>query len=213
MQRKQYLSKGIILAVVMMMVWSSFALGADDAAKIKTIDNLKAAFTGETTASAKYAAYSLKAKEEGFTKAALLFEAASKAEGIHAANHAAVLDQLGEKAPEVTPKFEVKTTLENLQDALNGETYEVATMYPEFLKNSAESKINIATISFNYAYQTEQNHKILYAKALDAVKKGAESSLATQYLVCTTCGNTYETSSPKRCVICMTSKDRFITIG
>ncbi len=34
----------------------------------KTVDNLKDAITGETTASAKYLAYSKKAKEEGLYK-------------------------------------------------------------------------------------------------------------------------------------------------
>jgi rubrerythrin len=200
------------LAIILVAAMSSFAIAQDAGSKATTIDNLKAAFTGETTASAKYAAYAKKAKEEGFAKVATLFEAASKAESIHAGNHKAVLEQLGDKAPEVTPKYDVKTTADNLQDAINGETYEVSTMYPEFLKNASNSKVNIAMISFNYAYQTEQNHKVMYTKALESLKKGAADSLPSKYLVCTTCGNTYDSSAPNRCVVCMTSKDRFITV-
>ena len=67
--------------------------------------NLQAAFTGETTASAKYAAFGQQARKEGHANIALLFEAASKAEAIHAANHKAALEQLGEKAPDVKPEF------------------------------------------------------------------------------------------------------------
>ncbi len=204
------MTKGIVLLTAILLAMSSLAMAIDDPAKVKTIDNLKAAFTGETTASAKYAAYAKKAADEGFTGVAALFSAASKSESIHAANHAAVLEQLGEKSPDVTPKFDVKATAENLQDAVKGETYEVETMYPEFLKNSAESKTNIATISFNYAYQTEQNHKILYTKALENLKK---DDAAKQYFVCPTCGNTYETSAPKRCSFCMTPKDKFVPVG
>jgi rubrerythrin len=202
-----------VLAVILVAVMTSFATAADTVTKATTIDNLKAAFTGETTASAKYAAYGKKAKEEGFLRIATLFEAASKSESIHAGNHKAVLEQLGDKAPEVTPKYEVKTTADNLQDAINGESYEVATMYPEFLKNATDARVNIALISFNYAYQTEQNHKIMYTKALESLKKGAQDSLPSKYLVCSTCGNTYDASAPNRCVVCMTSKDRFIAIG
>lgn len=179
----------------------------------KTVDNLKAAVTGETTASAKYAAYAKKAREEGYEKIALLFEAASRAEAIHAANHRASMDQLGQTMGEVTPKIEVKSTLENLEDAIKGESYEVATMYPEFLKTSSSEKVNIATISFNYAFQTEQKHKALYQNALAALKAGKQNTLPSKYFVCLNCGNTYDSEAAARCAICLTPKDRFVTIG
>lgn len=199
------------LSLVLCLVTLSFAV--ESTPKATTVDNLKAAFTGETTASAKYAAYSQKAAAEGHAKIALLFEAASKAEAIHANNHRAVLEQLGETAPEVKPAFEVKTTAENLQDAIKGETYEVDTMYPEFIKNVKASQINIAGISFNYAWKTEKNHQILYTKALEALTNGVEASLPGRYYVCTTCGNTYDETAPNRCAICMTAKEKFIVVG
>ncbi len=177
-----------------------------------TIENLKAAITGETTASAKYAAYAVKAREEGFAKVALLFEAASKAEAIHAGNHRAVVEQMGESMGDIKPKFDVKSTEENLKDAIKGESYEVATMYPGFIKSASASKSNAAVLSFNYAYQTEQKHKALYEKALAALNGKTADSLPSQYLVCTTCGNTYDTQAPGRCAICMTGRDKFITV-
>ncbi len=180
-------------------------------AKVATVANLKEAITGETTASAKYAAYGKKAREEGRIQVALLFEAASKAEAIHAGNHRAALDQLGETMPEVKPVFEVKSTRENLQDAIKGESFEVATMYPQFIKTANEAGVSIALISFNYAYQTEQKHKVLYQNALAALEGGKVSTLPARYLVCTTCGNTYDNEPPARCGICMTSKERFVT--
>jgi len=178
-----------------------------------TIENLKAAITGETTASAKYAAYSEKAKEEGYVNIALLFKAASKSESVHAANHRAALEQLGESMGEVKPEFEVKTTKENLQDAINGESYEVATMYPGFIKTANDGNVNIALISFNYAYQTEKKHKDFYKEALDKLNNNQESSLASTYYVCSTCGNTYAGIAPQRCGISMTPSDRFYKIN
>ncbi|MEJ2053726.1 MAG: rubrerythrin family protein [Calditrichaceae bacterium] len=177
-----------------------------------TVANIKAAIKGETTASAKYAAYSKKAKEEGYNKVALLFEAASKAESVHAGNHLAVLSQLGEKMDNFEPEYEVKSTMENLQDAINGESYEVATMYPDFLKAAQNDNVNLALISFNYAYQTEKKHAALYKNALAQLQSGNESSLASKYFVCSTCGNTYENEAPARCGISMTPRERFVTI-
>jgi rubrerythrin len=203
--------KQSIIAIVAGTLLAYAAMAASPDA-VKTVGNLKAAITGETTASAKYAAYAKKASEEGYAKVALLFEAASKAEAIHAGNHRAALDQLGESMGEVSPKFEVKSTKENLEDAIKGETYEVSTMYPEFIKLASAGKVNIATLSFNYAYQTEQKHKALYENALAALKKDNEKSLPGQYFVCATCGNTYDNEAAARCGICMTPKERFLVV-
>lgn len=189
-----------------------FAATPNPLALAKTIDNLKEAFKGESTASAKYAAYAKKAKQEGHNNIALLFEAASKSESIHANNHKAALLELGVKTDKVDPKFDVKSTKDNLQDAINGESYEVSTMYPEFLKTANDANVNIATISFNYAFQTEKKHKELYKNALNQLNNSNENSLAKQYFVCTTCGNTYDGPAPNRCGISMTPKDRFVMI-
>jgi len=199
-----------VLLTVLLVTRINFA--STPTAKKQTVENLKAAIIGETMASAKYAAYSRKAKEEGYKKIALLFETASKSEKIHANNHKAVMEQLGEKMEKVNPKFEVKSTKENLQDAINGESYEVATMYPEFIKTANDGKVTLATISFNYAYQTEQKHKVFYQNALDQLNGKKENKLPSKYFVCQTCGNTYDTEAPKRCGISMTSSDKFLVI-
>ena len=64
-------------------------------AKAKTATNLQDAFNGESNATARYAAFSKKANEEGYKEIALLFKAASLAEKIHANNHKAVLEEMG----------------------------------------------------------------------------------------------------------------------
>lgn len=182
-------------------------------AKATNLENMQAAYKGETTASAKYAAYSEKAEEEGYHEIAMLFKAASEAEGIHAGNHKAVLAQAGASVPEFEPEFTVNSTKENLKDAIEGETYEVTTMYPEFLINANKAGNQIAMISLNYAYKTEQKHKAFYEKALAALENDNLQSLPTVYYVCPTCGNTYETEAPTRCGISMTSGDKFIEIS
>jgi rubrerythrin len=182
-------------------------------AKTKTIANMQSAFKGETTASAKYAAYSKKAEQEGLNEIALLFKAASASENVHANNHKAVLQEMGITTPVIKPEFTVKSTKENLVDAIEGETYEVTTMYPEFITMANEAENQLALISLNYAYKTEKKHKLFYENALAALNSNTVKSMPAVYYLCPTCGNTYETKAPARCGISMTDGDKFIKIN
>lgn len=197
----------VIFILIIFAASLTYAAKPNNASALK-IENLKAAFKGETTASAKYAAYAKKAREEGYPRIALLFEAASFSEATHANNHKAALSDLGTQPEKVTPEFTVKSTKENLQDAIKGETYEVTTMYPDFIK---AANANIEKISLNYAYLTEKKHKEMYKNALEQLQAGKENTLSGTYAVCTTCGNTYDGPAPDRCGISMTPKDRFKT--
>ena len=159
-----------------------------------TIENLKSAFAGESQANRKYLAYANKADEDGFPQVAKLFRAVAEAETIHAHNH---LRAIGE----------VKTTAENLQAAMEGENYEVDTMYPPML-NEADSEGNKqAARSFKYAMEVEKIHAILYRQALD--KLGKDSS-SVDYYICPVCGFTHEGPMIDNCPVCGTLAKRFI---
>jgi rubrerythrin len=180
---------------------------------VKTIENLKAGIKGETTASARYAAFAQKAKEEGIDTIAKLFEAASKAEAIHAENHTRVLESLGEKMEEFKPEFEVKSTAENLQAAIDGETYESTTMYPQFIADAKAEKVDKAEKSFTWAIDTEKKHMQFYSDALKALQSKTVSQLPFGYLVCPVCGNTYDMAkADEKCAFCQTDKTKFISI-
>lgn len=183
-----------------------------EAARAKTIENLQAAFKGETNASARYAAFAKKADAEGYPQIAVLFRAASMAEGIHAQNHKVVLEEMGAQAAPVTPEVTVKSTKENLEYALSGEGYEVKDMYPAFLKDAEASGVQVALITLNYAYKTEKKHEVLYQKAIEALAANQVGSLASVYYVCPTCGNTVANKAPRRCDISMTSGDKFTEV-
>jgi rubrerythrin len=178
---------------------------------VKTIENLKAAYNGESTASAKYAAFAEKAKAEGFDTVAVMFLATSKAESVHAANHKKVLDKLGAKVegPQIGT-FEVLSTAENIADAKKGETYEVETMYPGFITTAEEEKCSDAVKSFTWAIDTEKKHQAFYGTALTALNSGGESSLPVKWFVCPVCGNTYDAATlANACDFCMTPKEKF----
>ena len=197
----------LLFAFVCMIAFSGFSAPK----AVKTIDNLKAGIKGETTASAKYAAFAVKAREEGKAEIAKLFEATSKSESIHAANHKKVLVGLGETMEDFKPEFEVKTTAENLQAAIEGETYEATTMYPQFLADAKAENVEKATKSFTWAFDTEKKHAAFYQKALDALKANTDNKLASEYAVCPVCGNTYEKAKmDDKCAFCQTPKEKFI---
>jgi rubrerythrin len=186
-------------------------VGEQDPQKV-LVQNMHDAYKGETTAHFKYAAFSKKAAEEGHFEIALLFKAASGAELIHANNHKVVLVRMGESIPEITPEFKVNSTLENLKDAINGESYEYNKMYHEFIKNANAAGNYMAQISLTYAYKVEKKHCDFYIEALKAFEAGTDKSLAKIYFLCPTCGNTYATTAPSRCEISMTDSNLFIKV-
>ncbi|WP_053955337.1 rubrerythrin family protein [Inediibacterium massiliense] len=158
----------------------------------KTLENLMAAFAGESQANRKYLAYAKKAEKEGKVNAAKLFRAAADAETLHAHKHFEVAGK-------------IKSTKENLEDAVNGETYEFKDMYPEFLEVAKEEENKEAIRTFEYALKAEEVHAKLYEEALQNVDQEEE----VFYYLCPVCGN-IEKSVPGKCFICGVPGDKFI---
>ncbi len=175
----------------------------------KTIENMQSAYKGEKTAIAKYEAFSKKAEEEGYHNIALLYNAVSASENIHAINHKAVIEDAGATVPTITPKYEVKTTKENLHNDIDGETYEAQFIYPGFLKTAEIASNQIAFLSLTYAMKTELKHKFFFEQALGDINSNTLNSLPSKYFVCPVCGNTY-TDAPKHCDFSLTDRKKFI---
>jgi rubrerythrin len=161
----------------------------------KTDENLKSAFAGESQANRRYLAFARKAEEEGFTQIAKLFKAAAEAETIHALNHLRITGQ-------------IKTTPENLDTAVSGETFEFNEMYPKYIDTAKQEGNKQAAWSFNVANQVEQIHAKLFQKATNALKNKKPME-KTDYYVCSVCGNTVEGEAPDKCPICGAPKEKF----
>ncbi|MEJ5327510.1 MAG: rubrerythrin family protein [Candidatus Bathyarchaeia archaeon] len=161
----------------------------------KTEENLKHAFAGESQANRRYLAFAKKAEEEGYIQVAKLFKAAAEAETIHALNHLRITGQ-------------VKSTPENLEAAVSGETFEFKEMYPEYIATAKQEGNKQAAWSFNVANQVEQVHAKLFANAIDALKSKKPLD-QVDYYVCSVCGNTVEGSPPDVCPICGAPKEKF----
>ena len=176
-----------------------------------TLDNLQAAYNGESNAHARYLAFAEKAQAEGYGPVASLFRAAARAEEIHANNHAAVITKMGAKPKADIALPEVKTTAENLLAAVKGETYERDTMYPGFIKTAKKEGNRDALKSFNYAKTAEAEHASLYAemaKNLEKMKGGAKT-----FYVCTVCGYTTTNLDFEKCISCFNPKDKYVAVS
>lgn len=158
----------------------------------KTTKNLQDAFAGESQANRKYLAFAKKAEEEGFGQIAKLFRAAAEAETVHAHNH---LREMGG----------IRTTKENLHEAINGESYEFQKMYPQMIKDAEAEGQKGALKSFNFANEVEKIHADLYKKAVENLGKNP----SVDYHVCQVCGNTVEGEPPDKCPICGANKKMF----
>lgn len=178
----------------------------------QTIANLKAAITGETGASTKYAAFSAKAAEEGLLNIAKMFAATSKAEQIHVANHQAVLAQYGESFEPTVEAVIADSTIMNLQSGIEGETYEFEQMYPGFLTIAQSDKVSGAVTSFTWAMDAEKGHAALYGQVKSMLEEtGSDSTVSATWYICPKCGNVYSSiDGVESCALCATGVSNFI---
>lgn len=177
----------------------------------KSLENLMAAYDGESNAHARYLAFAEKADEEGYGRAASLFRAAAAAEEIHARAHADVIRSLGGTPKADVMRPVVSSTRENLAVALEGESYERDKMYPEFLAAAKAEKSKDAFRSFNRALTAEAEHAKLYRAALDDL--ASWKSGKTDFYVCTVCGYTTSKADFAKCPSCFSPREKLVTVS
>jgi len=158
-------------------------------------ENLMNAFKGESQAHMRYLIYAEEAEKSGLKSLSRLFKAIAYAEFIHARNHYRVLGGIGSAS-------------QNLQNAINGEKYEVEEMYPAYnaiAKMQNEKGVELTT---QWALESEKMHVELYQKAKQYVDEGKDVEIKTIY-VCEVCGYTVEGEPPIKCPICGAAKEKF----
>lgn len=154
-----------------------------------TQENLASAFAGESQANRKYLAFAKKAEHEGYPQIARVFRAAADAETIHALGHLNNLNGVG-------------STLENLKEAVKGETWEFTQMYPPMLAQ-AEQEGHKSKVMFGFAAKAERVHAGLFEQAL-----AASSQARTCRRWTSTCARSAATSSSGRYPISAPSAER-----
>lgn len=164
----------------------------------KTLENLLAAFAGESQARNKYTYFAKVARKEGYNYIASIFEETADNEMQHAKDEFKKAGLLGD-------------TVANLQEAVNGEDYETTTMYPEFAKKAEEEGFKEIAVLFKQIAKVEAEHRERYKKLLDMVKGGTffkrEKPIKWK---CEKCGYIYEGAEPPNiCPCCKHPKEYF----
>jgi rubrerythrin len=205
-------TKVFLAGALFLWVTSSIGVLAEETkANGSTLANLQAAYNGESNARAKYLAFAQKADAEGYTQAASLFRAAARAEEVHADAHAKVIRSMGGAPKADIKQPEVKSTMENLEAAIAGESYERDTMYPEFIKKSKADENVSATRTFMLAQKAEGEHAKLYKQALDNLEQWKGGT--KDFYVCTVCGYTMPVPpSTPNCISCGEPKDKYVKV-
>lgn len=157
---------------------------------------LEDAYAGESQAHMRYLIFADVAEKEGFPNVAKLFRAIAFAELVHARNH---YEALGN----------VKDTVENLQVAIDGETYEVEEMYPVYNNTAKLQGENEAVKSTHYALEAEKIHAELYKKAKKLTKQKKDIEIKKVY-ICSVCGYTAIDEAPEYCPVCGAPREKFV---
>jgi rubrerythrin len=184
------------------------------ASQEQTLKNLLIAFNGESNASARYAAFAVKADKEGFLKVGCLFRAVSRSEQIHAANHAGIIHKMGGMPQSTIDPFELKSTVENLKAALAVELEEANVMYPAFIREAEAQMVPKARRTFRYALESEKDHVNLFTSMLEHIQHPDDAWRArlahkSAYYVCPECGFTASKSELAHCPVCNHPRDEF----
>ena len=157
----------------------------------KTMENLMAAFAGESQARNKYTYWAKVARKEGYLYIANIFEETAMNEMQHAKDEFKMAGGIG-------------NTVENLKAAVEGEDYEVTTMYPEFAEQAMAEGNKEAAILFRMIAKVEAHHRDRYKRLLEMVENDTvykrEEPITWK---CSKCGYVHEGKEPPaKCPAC-----------
>ncbi len=159
----------------------------------KTEQNLMTAFAGESQARNKYDYFASKAKKEGYEQIAAIFRETAGNEKEHAKLWFKLLEG-----------GQVKSTIENLEAAANGENYEWTDMYDTFSKEAKEEGFDHIAFLFEEVGKIEKRHEERYKSLLSSVKESLVFKEEEPVMwICRNCGHVhYGKEAPKVCPVC-----------
>ena len=166
----------------------------------KTYENLKTAFAGESQARNKYTYFASKAKKEGYEQIAALFLETAENEKEHAKMWFKLLEG-----------GEVKSTVDNLKAAADGENYEWTDMYKEFAETARAEGFDKIAFMFEGVAAIEKEHEERYRKLLKNIEDELVfSSDGDTVWVCRNCGHVViGKKAPEVCPVCNHPKSYF----
>jgi rubrerythrin len=156
---------------------------------------LHSAFAGESMAHMKYTIFAEEAEKKGLIRLANLFKAIAYAEYVHARNHYRELGLIQEM-------------INNIQQCIEGETYEIEEMYPVYNNTALFQNEKGAERSTRFAWSAEKIHAEMYKKAKENLEKN-EDYPAEKIYICPVCGHTVEGEPPEKCPVCGAPKSSY----
>ncbi len=165
----------------------------------KTEKNLWDAFAGESQARNKYTYYASQAKKEGYEQIAANFLDTAENEKEHAKLWFKYLKG-------------IKTTVENLKDAANGENYEWTDMYDRMANEAEEEGFDEIAKVMRGVGQVEKHHEARYRKLLSNIENGEVFKKAEETVwECRNCGHLHVgLEAPDVCPVCNHPKAYFM---
>lgn len=181
----------------------------------KTAENLAKAFIGESMARNRYDMYSKIAKKEGYVQIAEIFRQTADQEREHAKWLFRMIQDVGGKE-NLEVSSDVPTVLgdtaQNLKAAIEGESYEHGTMYPEFAAVAEQECLPDIAARLRAIAKAELHHEQRYRSLLDNVnaKTVLKKDGDTQW-ACSKCGYLHDGGSPpEKCPACGHPPEYFI---
>lgn len=159
----------------------------------KTEKNLQEAFAGESMARNKYSYWASKAKKDGYQQIAAIFEETAANEKEHAKMWFKLLEG-----------GQIKSTVENLTAAAEGENFEWTNMYERMAKEAEEEGFTEIAEKFRGVAAIEKVHEERYLKLLENVKEGIVFSRDEDKIwQCRNCGHiVIGKQAPEECPVC-----------
>ncbi|MGE4567397.1 MAG: rubrerythrin family protein [Acidimicrobiales bacterium] len=129
----------------------------------ETLENLKAAFAGESQANRRYLYFAKVADVEGYPDIAGNFRDTAEGETGHAHGHLDYIKAVGDPATGLP----IGDTLENLAAAVAGETHEYTEMYPGMTRTAREEGFDEIADWFETLAKAEKAHAGRFQALLD----------------------------------------------
>ena len=165
-----------------------------------TMVNLLKAFAGESQARNKYEYFAKVAQKEGYRDIAEHFQRAANNEKQHAKMELALKNRMASGS-----ENNFGNTKENLQIAIDGESYENVTMYPDFAQIAKDEGHKEAAKLFTGIGKIEVEHEKMFQMLLDRLEADAEfvSEDEEEAWICEVCGHVhYGKKALKTCPVC-----------
>ncbi len=164
-------------------------------------------YAGESQARNKYEYFAKVAKKEGYRDISEHFQRAANNEKVHAKLELALNNRMTNNTQE-----SFGDTKQNLQYAIDGESYENTTMYPDFTQIAKDEGHKEAARLFAGISKVEVEHEKMFQMLLNRLEADSEftSDDENEAWICEVCGHIhYGKKAPKSCPVCKHPEEFF----